>query len=219
MLVVPAEQLPAARALIPPADAANVDVVTGGADRTASVARGLDLLRPEDGIVLVHDAARPLAPPALFGAVVAAVRQGHGAVIPAVPIPDTVKQVDPDGHVLATPDRSWLRAVQTPQGFIREILTHAHSRAVEVAQSAGASPSAGASQPAGASQSGGASQPAGPIATDDATLVERSGAPVFVIEGDPAAMKVTTAADLAFARWLVAETHRDEAAGSVTMGR
>lgn len=173
VMAVPATHLAAARALLVEGEESRVDIVAGGADRTASVARGLELLRPEDGVVLVHDAARPLAPPSLFADVVDAVRSGHGAVVPGLPPVDTVKQVDPDGHVVATPDRSSLRAIQTPQGFVREILTHAHGRA-------GAAP-----------------------ATDDAAMVEATGAPVFVVRGDPLAFKVTTSDDLAYAEWLV----------------
>lgn len=174
VIVVPPTHLAAARALLAEGEEEVVDIVAGGADRTASVARGLEMLRPDDGVVLVHDAARPLAPPNLFAAVVEAVRGGHGAVVPGLPPVDTVKQIDALGHVVATPDRSSLRAIQTPQGFVREILTHAHGRAGAVA------------------------------ATDDAAMVEATGAPVFVVAGDPLAFKVTTADDLAYAEWLIA---------------
>jgi 2-C-methyl-D-erythritol 4-phosphate cytidylyltransferase len=104
-----------------------VDVVAGGAERTHSVAAGLAALRPGDGIVLVHDAARALAPPALYSRLVHEVRAGHPAVVPGIPVTDTVKVVDAHGRVTATPDRDTLRAIQTPQAFLREVLVHAHT--------------------------------------------------------------------------------------------
>lgn len=107
--------------------AAYVHVVPGGAERGDSVAAGLRALGPGVGIVLVHDAARCLAPAELFDRVVAAVRSGSVAVVPGVPVVDTVKQVDPSGRVVATPDRATLRAIQTPQGFRRHVLEQAHA--------------------------------------------------------------------------------------------
>ena len=105
----------------------DVDVVAGGAERTESVAAGLAALRPGDGIVLVHDAARALAPASLFSRLVHEVRSGHPAVVPGIPVADTVKVVDVAGRVTATPDRATLRAIQTPQAFLREVLVHAHA--------------------------------------------------------------------------------------------
>jgi 2-C-methyl-D-erythritol 4-phosphate cytidylyltransferase len=103
-----------------------VEVVAGGVERTDSVAAGLAALRPEDEIVLVHDAARALAPAALFSRLVAEVAGGHAAVVPGLPVTDTIKQVDADGQVVGTPDRSRLRAIQTPQAFRRDVLERAH---------------------------------------------------------------------------------------------
>ncbi len=114
-------------AVRPLADQRQVDVVPGGADRSASVEAGMAVLRDADGIVLVHDVARCLAPPDLFGRVIRAVRAGHPAVVPGQPVTDTVKVVDAQGRVLATPDRESLRGIQTPQGFLREVLEHAHA--------------------------------------------------------------------------------------------
>jgi 2-C-methyl-D-erythritol 4-phosphate cytidylyltransferase len=108
----------------------DVDVVVGGAERTDSVAAGLAALRRDDGIVLVHDAARALAPAALFSRLVHEVRSGHPAVVPGIPVADTIKAVDATGRVVSTPDRATLRAIQTPQAFLREVLEHAHARAV-----------------------------------------------------------------------------------------
>lgn len=114
-----------------------VDVVVGGADRSASVGAGLAALRRDDGIVLVHDVARPLAPPDLFARVIHAVRAGHPAVVPGLAVTDTVKVVDATGRVLATPDRESLRGIQTPQGFLREVLEHAYAAGVSATDDAG----------------------------------------------------------------------------------
>lgn len=114
VVVVPADQVAAADALLP---GRPVTVVAGGADRTASVAAGLSAIGPDAEVVLVHDAARPLTPAAVVARVVEAVRAGAPAVVPVLPVPDTIKQVDDAGVVMSTVDRSALRAVQTPQGF------------------------------------------------------------------------------------------------------
>lgn len=106
-------------------------VVAGGATRQESVANALKAVPVEFGIVLVHDAARALTPPDLFDAVAAGVRDGHAAVIPVLPVVDTIKRVDTAEDVVATVDRSELRAVQTPQGFRREILVKAHAEALD----------------------------------------------------------------------------------------
>ncbi len=159
-----------------------VQAVEGAGTRQASVAAGLraGLEAPAartavDG-VLVHDAARPLASPELVRRVVAAVRAGHGAVVPGLPVTDTVKQVvpGPDGveRVARTVDRTALRAVQTPQGFDRALLERAHASAAHRHGDESLS------------------------ATDDAGLVEDLGVPVHVVPGESAAAKITTAHDL-----------------------
>jgi 2-C-methyl-D-erythritol 4-phosphate cytidylyltransferase len=109
----------------------HVVVVPGGATRQTSVAAALDAVGAAFPIVLVHDAARALAPVDLIERVAAAVRDGHDAVVPVLPVVDTIKQVDPDGRVAGTVDRSVLRAVQTPQGFRREVLIAAHAAAID----------------------------------------------------------------------------------------
>jgi 2-C-methyl-D-erythritol 4-phosphate cytidylyltransferase len=114
-----------------------VDVVAGGVDRSASVVAGLAALHDDDGIVLVHDVARALAPAELFARVIRAVRAGNPAVVPGLAVTDTVKVVDADGRVLATPDRESLRGIQTPQGFLREVLEHAHAGGVSATDDAG----------------------------------------------------------------------------------
>jgi 2-C-methyl-D-erythritol 4-phosphate cytidylyltransferase len=106
-------------------------VVAGGATRQESVALALQAVPDLFEIVLVHDAARALTPPDLVDLVAAAVRDGHGAVIPVLPVVDTIKRVDAGEDVIATVDRSELRAVQTPQGFRREILIKAHTEALD----------------------------------------------------------------------------------------
>jgi 2-C-methyl-D-erythritol 4-phosphate cytidylyltransferase len=147
-------------------------VVPGGATRRRSVAAALTALPASVEVVLVHDAARCLAPPALFTAVATAVMDGADAVVPAVPVADTVKQIAGD-VVLTTLDRSRLRAAQTPQGFRRAVLENAHATVDE-------------------------------DATDDAGMVERTGATVRVVPGDEEAFKITRPPDLVFAEALLA---------------
>ncbi|WP_245602066.1 2-C-methyl-D-erythritol 4-phosphate cytidylyltransferase [Hamadaea tsunoensis] len=106
-------------------------VVAGGATRQESVALALAAVPEGLDIILVHDAARALTPSGLVESVAAAVREGHGAVIPALAVVDTVKRVSAADAVLGTVDRSELRAVQTPQGFRRSILVKAHADAVD----------------------------------------------------------------------------------------
>ncbi|WP_374024152.1 2-C-methyl-D-erythritol 4-phosphate cytidylyltransferase [Mycobacterium sp. HNNTM2301] len=148
-------------------------VVAGGADRTTSVRLALAAVAGDPEFVLVHDAARALTPPALVVRVVDALRAGHTAVVPALPLHDTVKAVDANGVVLGTPERAGLRAVQTPQGFARDLLLRAYQRAGTAAF------------------------------TDDASLVEQVGGQVQVVEGDPLAFKITTALDLLLAEAIV----------------
>lgn len=115
--------------LRPYAGPADLRVVAGGKERTDSVRAALELV-PVDGIdcVLVHDAARAFVPAAVVERVVAAVRAGAPAVVPVLPVTDTIKQVDGNGVVVGTPDRSALVAVQTPQGFEPSVLRQAHAQ-------------------------------------------------------------------------------------------
>jgi 2-C-methyl-D-erythritol 4-phosphate cytidylyltransferase len=129
VVAAPAGDVEAVCALLGPV--AGVTVVAGGASRQASVAAALAAADPGFGIVLVHDAARALAPPELVERVAGAVRGGLPAVIPVLPVVDTIKQVDDAGRVVGTVDRAVLRAVQTPQGFRRDVLTAAHAAAVD----------------------------------------------------------------------------------------
>jgi 2-C-methyl-D-erythritol 4-phosphate cytidylyltransferase len=110
---------------------APVVVVAGGAERQESVAAALAVVPPSLGIVLVHDAARCLTPVEVFERVAATVRDGADAVIPVLPVVDTIKEVDAAGVVLGTVDRAVLRAVQTPQGFRASVLRAAHAAAAD----------------------------------------------------------------------------------------
>jgi 2-C-methyl-D-erythritol 4-phosphate cytidylyltransferase len=107
---------------------AGVDVVAGGATRSDSVRAGLERVPDDAGIVVVHDAARPLASRALFAAVIEAVRAGADAAIPALPVVDTVKRVN-GAQVLETVPRDDLVVVQTPQAFRADALRKAHAAA------------------------------------------------------------------------------------------
>ncbi|MBK3647374.1 2-C-methyl-D-erythritol 4-phosphate cytidylyltransferase [Streptomyces sp. MBT33] len=153
-------------------------VVPGGDSRQESVRLGLDALPPDYDIVLVHDAARPLVPVDTVDAVIEAVRAGAPAVVPALPLADTVKEVGPADPgepepVVATPSRARLRAVQTPQGFDRATLVRAHEEVTE-------------------------------DVTDDASMVERLGLGVVVVPGHEEAFKVTRPLDLVLAEAVLA---------------
>ncbi|WP_083784510.1 2-C-methyl-D-erythritol 4-phosphate cytidylyltransferase [Janibacter sp. HTCC2649] len=137
VIVAPASHLREAGALVSAHPrATDVSVVAGGAERTHSVSAGLAALHEDIGIVLVHDAARCLAPAELFDRLVVAVRAGHDAVVPGLPVTDTIKQVDEQGQVVATPNRSSLRAIQTPQAFRRALLARAHASGLEATDDA-----------------------------------------------------------------------------------
>ncbi|HEY6254865.1 MAG TPA: bifunctional 2-C-methyl-D-erythritol 4-phosphate cytidylyltransferase/2-C-methyl-D-erythritol 2,4-cyclodiphosphate synthase [Xanthobacteraceae bacterium] len=145
-----------------------LEPVLGGATRQASVRAGLEALAPRrPDLVLVHDAARPFASPALIARGIAAAR-ACGAAIPVLAIPDTVKTVDRDGAVTGTIDRAQLRLVQTPQAFAFATLLEAHQRAHAAARE---------------------------DFTDDAALAEWAGIKVSTFEGEAGNMKLTTADD------------------------
>jgi 2-C-methyl-D-erythritol 4-phosphate cytidylyltransferase len=155
--------------------------VPGGATRSESVLRALEVVGPGDP-VLVHDAARPLLTLELIEATLAGVEgEGVDAAIAATPVTDTVKQADGEGVVTRTLDRAGLWAVQTPQVFRRGAL----ERALDVPDDVLAQ------------------------ATDDAWLVERAGGRVVVVPAPKDNLKVTTALDLDLAELLLAR--RDSA--------
>jgi 2-C-methyl-D-erythritol 4-phosphate cytidylyltransferase len=172
ILVVPAAEVERAHAL-------GADVVVAGADsRSGSVRCGLARVPDDAAIVVVHDAARPLASPALFSAVLAPLRdrpgaQGADAVVCALEVADTLKRVGPDGSTVdCTLERPGLVAVQTPQAFRADVLRRAHA--------------------------------SGADATDDAALVEAIGGVVRVVPGEPHNVKLTVPADLALLEHLLA---------------
>jgi 2-C-methyl-D-erythritol 4-phosphate cytidylyltransferase len=144
-------------------------VVVGGSTRAASVRAGLEECGDAD-VIVVHDAARPLATPALFSSVVDAVHAGADGAVPGLAISDTVKRIRPDGDVtvvVATEARDELFTVQTPQAFARDALTRAHANGLD--------------------------------ATDDAALVEAMGGRVVVVPGEIENVKITVPGDLAMA--------------------
>jgi 2-C-methyl-D-erythritol 4-phosphate cytidylyltransferase len=153
-------------------------VVPGGDTRQESVLPGgID-------IVLVHDAARPLVPVETVDAVIEAVRDGAPAVVPALPLADTVKEIEPapEGEpepVVATPERARLRAVQTPQGFDHDTLVRAHETVT------------------------------GDV-TDDASMVEQLGLQVVVVPGHEEAFKVTRPLDLVLAEAVLARRRAND---------
>jgi 2-C-methyl-D-erythritol 4-phosphate cytidylyltransferase len=148
-------------------------VSVGGRTRTESVANGLDDLPDEAGVVLIHDAARPFVDSATIERVVIEARAGR-AVIAALPVADTLKEVDTHGRIARTLDRDPVWRAQTPQGFPREVIVRAHREA----------------------------KAARVTATDDAGLCERLGIPVTVVLGSERAMKITSEADFARAEAL-----------------
>ena len=105
----------------------SAEVITGGVLRSDSIRVALKALSPSVESVLIHDAARALASSALAARVLDELRSGQSAVIPVLKVIDTIKEIDRDGFVRATPDRSSLVAAQTPQGFNRQVLERAHS--------------------------------------------------------------------------------------------
>lgn len=159
--------------VVPPEFAQRERAVGGGASRAASVARGLDRVPDDADVIVVHDAARPLATHDLYLRVIEAVAAGADGAVPGVPVPDTIKLVTRDGRVAETPDRAALVAVQTPQAFAAAALRAAHA------------------DPALATD---------PTVTDDASMVERRGGTVVVVAGDPLNRKITHPEDLDWAR-------------------
>ena len=169
ILVSREEDIPDMRAAMAAANLP-VTIVAGGDSRQASVWNGLCALPEICTHVLIHDGARCLVDEGTIRRCMASV-ENHGTGVAAIPAIDTIKQVDADEIVTATPDRSQLRAVQTPQGFTVELIRRAHMSA----------------------------QQAGFLGTDDASLVERLGHPVRLTEGNRRNIKLTTPEDLIMA--------------------
>jgi 2-C-methyl-D-erythritol 4-phosphate cytidylyltransferase len=150
-----------------------VSCVTGGSTRAESVRAALADVPEEAVVVLVHDAARPLVDDGVVERVLGPLAEGVDGVVPAVPIPDTLKRVD-RGVVAETVARDGLVAAQTPQAFLASTLKRAF-RDGDLGD-----------------------------ATDCASLVERAGGRVAVVDGDPRLLKVTTRADLEIVEKLLA---------------
>lgn len=176
--VVPESELQTARRLLTRLPKL-IAVAVGGIRRQDSVLEGLKCA-PDgfDGVVLVHDAARPLVETALIDAVIDAA-EAHGAAIPVLPVVDTIKRVA-DGRVTATIDRSELGAAQTPQGFLFPLLVRAYEAAFRDRVTL----------------------------TDEAMAVERLGEPVAAVAGSPRNRKLTTPEDLDWAREQLASPTR-----------
>ena len=171
ILVVPPGQEERCRTEILEPFGLDVDpMIPGGADRQASVYAGLLRAPAATDLILVHDGARPLVTTALIHAAVAAAAE-VGAAVVAVPVTDTIKMADPDGHVVESPPRGRLWAAQTPQVFRAALLRQAHEAALRD----------------------------GFRGTDDSALVERLGHPVQLVAGSPENLKITTTADLVLA--------------------
>ena len=173
VVVLPAAELHGARAeglrRLPGVRA----VVAGGATRAESALNGTRAAG-DAAFVLIHDAARPLAPPALVDRVLGATMD-HGAAIPGLEVADTTKEIDAEGQVTRTLDRGGLRLAQTPQGSRTDWLIEALERAVGEKVEVG----------------------------DEATALERAGRSVKVVAGDPGNLKITNAEDLGRARHML----------------
>ena len=163
--------LPKAYAADPPpwlfqCDVDRLLVSVGGRERQESVWNGLEDMPEEVRIVVVHDAARPLVSDETIARVIAKAREGVGAIA-ALPVVDTLKEVDEAGNIVRTVPRTGLWRAQTPQAFPREQLERAHMDAKR----------------------------AGESATDDSALLERLGLPVVVVRGSERALKITDESD------------------------
>lgn len=158
-----------------------VRFIHGGDERADSIWAGLQSIERDDAAVLIHDSARALTPPGLIARVAGKVLNGAEAVVPVLPVADTIKCVDKQGKfVLGTPSRADLRAVQTPQGFRLAALRAANEKFF-------------------------ADPEPGFVPTDDASLMEWFGTPVVCVQGDPMAFKVTTPIDMMLAQSITDE--------------
>ena len=175
VITVPAGFENAARAEVAAAGlVVPVKITPGGIERQDSVRIALELTSAESELVIVHDAARPLATPAIFEACLGAAARIGGAIA-AIPVADTLKRIA-DGAISATVARVGLWQAQTPQAFRRHLLVAAHQRAVSEKI----------------------------VATDDADLVERTGARVEAVEASTENIKITTRSDLAIVETIIA---------------
>ncbi len=160
----------------------NIRLVFGGDTRQASVWAGLCAVPEDAESVLVHDGARPLVTVDIIRRVLQSVEK-HGSGVAAIPETDTVKRADESGMVLETPRREGLYRMQTPQGFSSALLRRAHQQA----------------------------QADGYLGTDDASLVERLGEKVYLCEGSPENLKLTTPLDVSLAELILQKRREEEA--------
>lgn len=175
LLVIAADDLELFRRRFTPNIAfMDIQIVEGGAERFESVANALALVKPEADFVAIHDAVRPCLTEELIN-VVFGKAQKTGAALLAIPVSDTLKQVDDQQQVMGTISRQGLWQAQTPQVFRRDWLVEAYARRQELQ---------------------------GPI-TDDAQLIEATGHPVTVVEGAATNIKITTKSDLFLAEALL----------------
>jgi 2-C-methyl-D-erythritol 4-phosphate cytidylyltransferase len=149
---------------------------SGGRSRQESVRRGLEKLDAGCEIVVLHDGARPFISPPLIDRCIEQAYQ-VGAVVVGVPVRNTIKVISEGHWIQATPCRDTLREIQTPQVFRKELIVEAHG--------------VGSHQPFDA--------------TDDATLVEQMGKPVFFLEGERTNIKITVPEDVLLAEALLRE--------------
>ena len=159
-------------------------VVAGGAQRQDSVRNGLNALPEDAECALIHDGARALVTEDVIRRAIESVEK-HDSGVAAVPVTDTIKRAAPDGLVLDTPDRSALRAMQTPQAFRVELIRKAH----DIARRDGF------------------------WGTDDAALLEHAGMPVYLCEGSRENLKLTTPTDLMLAGLILAARAEKELIG------
>ena len=179
VLVVAAEQRARCESLLR-SDAAlrnrRWSLQTGGATRQESARRGLEQVGSDAAIVIIHDAARPFVSAGLIDRCADAAAEKQ-AVVVGLRVRDTIKSVSPQRWIQSTPDRSLLWEIQTPQVFKRELIVAAHERAARE----------------------------GAHVTDDAMVVERTGVPVYVLEGERTNFKVTVPEDVWLAETLIRE--------------
>lgn len=171
VVVAPSDHVRTAESIIRRAALRKVShVVVGGSERQYSVRNGLLSFEVEPEIVLVHDAVRPFIDPSVISSVIRKARR-HGAAVVGVPVGDTLK-IGRAGFSRRTLDRTNVWAVQTPQGFRFDLLLRAHR----------------------------AAERSGYLGTDEASLLERLGVPVALVEGSSRNIKITTGEDLALAK-------------------
>jgi 2-C-methyl-D-erythritol 4-phosphate cytidylyltransferase len=175
VLVVPKQYVAKTRELVSKGGFLKVkQVVPGGKRRQDSVWKGLERIDRAIDVVLVHDAVRPLVREATVRGVIREAHTARAAVV-GIPVKDTIKIEGRRGFFTSTLHRDTLWAVQTPQGFHRQLLLNAHEAARQARY----------------------------LGTDDASLVERLGVPVRIVKGDDWNLKITTQNDLLLARWLL----------------